>query len=311
MRVPPVVLSIAGYDPSSGAGITADIKTAASLGCYAVTCITALTVQSTQGVFGVQPLEPELVARTLEALADDVEIAAVRLGMLGSGAVAAAVAGFLGSRRLPHVVLDPVIRSSSGAALLDAHGGEVLRTRLMPLCAVVTPNVDEAAVLAGAEPIASGTSWDSALPRIREMAAGLHTLGAKAVVITGGHLQSANDYVSTSPRATEAEVPQGLKPRFGATSFGAARSRAPSEPARDVPVGDMASLAYEEIILGERLESRSTHGTGCAFATALACRLALGDTLPEAVRAAKEYVRKAMLAAYPLGKGIGPLNHFG
>jgi len=78
-----------------------------------------------------------------------------------------------------------------------------------------------------------------------------------------------------------------------------------------VPVGDMASLAYEEIILGERLESRSTHGTGCAFATALACRLALGDTLPEAVRAAKEYVRKAMLAAYPLGKGIGPLNHFG
>jgi len=94
MRVPPVVLSIAGYDPSSGAGVTADIKTAASLGCYAVTCITALTVQSTQGVFGVQALEPELVGRTLEALADDVEIAAVRLGMLGSGAVAAAVAGF-------------------------------------------------------------------------------------------------------------------------------------------------------------------------------------------------------------------------
>src|SRR5580704_8197112 len=98
MSDPPVVLSIAGYDPSSGAGITADIKTAASQGCYAVTCITALTVQSTQGVFSVQPLEPELVRRTLEALADDMEIAAVRIGMLGSMPVAAAVAAFLESR---------------------------------------------------------------------------------------------------------------------------------------------------------------------------------------------------------------------
>src|SRR5271156_4304657 len=172
MRVPPVVLSVAGYDPSSGAGITADIKTAASLGCYCVTCITALTVQSTQGVFGVQPLAPELVVRTLEALADDVEIAAVRLGMLGSGAVATAVAGFLESRRLPNVVLDPVIRASSGAALLDEAGVEMLRTKLMPLCDVITPNIDEAAALVGAEPIAAGTSWDLALLRIREMAAG-------------------------------------------------------------------------------------------------------------------------------------------
>jgi len=272
MRVPPVVLSIAGYDPSSGAGITADIKTAASLGCYCVTCITALTVQSTQGVFGVESLAPELVARTLEALADDVEIAAVRLGMLGSGAVAAAVAGFLHSSRLPNVVLDPVIRASSGAALLDEAGVEVLRTRLIPLCDVITPNVDEAAALVGAEPIAAGTSWDLALPRLREMAAALHTLGAKAVVITGGHLRSANDYLSYKVASGENQ---------------------------------------EEIIPGERIESRSTHGTGCAFADALACRLSLGDKLPEAVRAAKDHVRKAIVAAYPLGKGIGPVNHFG
>src|SRR5579862_2670053 len=115
---PPVILSIAGFDPSSGAGVTADIKTAAAHGCYAVTCITALTVQTTQGVFGVRPLEPDVVSRTLLALADDFEIAAVRLGMLGSGEVAAAVADFLEARRLPKVVLDPVIRSSSGAALL-------------------------------------------------------------------------------------------------------------------------------------------------------------------------------------------------
>jgi hydroxymethylpyrimidine/phosphomethylpyrimidine kinase len=272
MRVPPVVLSVAGYDPSSGAGITADTKTAASLGCYCVTCITALTVQSTQGVFGVQPLPLELVARTLEALADDVEIAAVRLGMLGSGAVAAAVAGFLDSRRLPNVVLDPVIRSSSGATLLDEAGVEVLRTKLISLCDVMTPNIDEAAVLVGAEAIAGRASWDSALPSIREMAAGLQELGANAVVITGGHLQSANDYLSYKAASGENR---------------------------------------EEIILGERIESRSTHGTGCAFATALACRLALGDELPQAVRSAKDYVRRGILSAYPLGKGTGPVNHFG
>src|SRR5215472_6243188 len=105
-----VVLSIAGYDPSSGAGTTADVKTAAALGCYAVTCITALTVQSTQGVFGVQPVAPEMVSQTLEALAEDLDIAAVRIGMLGSGRVAEAVCQFLTAQRPTNVVLDPVIR---------------------------------------------------------------------------------------------------------------------------------------------------------------------------------------------------------
>src|ERR1035441_2315349 len=142
MSRPPVILSIAGYDPSSGAGITADIKTAASQNCYAVTCITALTLQSTQGVFGTRPVEPDWVARTLRVLIDDLEIAAVRLGMLGSGEVAATVADFLAERNLPNIVLDPVIRSSSGAILLDGPAQEVLRKRLLPLCDVITPNVN-------------------------------------------------------------------------------------------------------------------------------------------------------------------------
>ena len=104
MAARPVVLSIAGYDPSSGAGVTADIKTAAALGCYAVTCLTALTVQSTQGVFAVEPLAPKLVAHTLKVLADDFPIDAVRLGMLGSGQTAEVVVDFLESRRPRHVV---------------------------------------------------------------------------------------------------------------------------------------------------------------------------------------------------------------
>src|SRR5271169_2772669 len=106
MTARPVVLSIAGYDPSSGAGVTADVKTAAALGCYAATCITALTVQSTQGVFGVEPVRPELVGETLSRLADDLELAAVRIGMLGSGEVAEVVAGFLRQARPLNVVLD-------------------------------------------------------------------------------------------------------------------------------------------------------------------------------------------------------------
>jgi hydroxymethylpyrimidine/phosphomethylpyrimidine kinase len=268
MPDPPVILSIAGYDPSSGAGITADIKTAASHRCFAVTCITALTIQSTRGVFGVQPLEPELVSRTLAALADDLEIAAVRIGMLGSGAIASVIAEFLSQKRLSNVVLDPVIRSSSGAALVDDAGLEVLRA-MLPLVDLVTPNTNEAAILAGVEPLPGNSSREEALLQVRRWASQLHELGAKGVVITGGHLEPADDFLSYWKS------------------------------------GDLR----EEVIPGERLESRSTHGTGCAFATAVACQLALGRGLSEAVRAAKEYVRRAILAAYPLGKGIGPVNH--
>lgn len=265
----PVILSIAGYDPSSGAGITADIKTAAAQNCYAVTCITALTVQSTQGVFDVQPVNPELVARTLVALAGDLEIAAVRIGMLGSGEVAAAVADFLVERRLPNIVLDPVIRASSGAVLLDGDGQEVLVKRVLPLCDVTTPNVDEAAALAGVEAVPTDLLWEEMLPRLRAMAGRLRELGSRAVVITGGHLPQVNDYL----------------------------------------LYETTGSAIEEVFPGTHLESRSTHGTGCAFATALACQLAHGASLPEAVRAAKEYVRKAIAAAYPLGRGSGSINH--
>jgi hydroxymethylpyrimidine/phosphomethylpyrimidine kinase len=280
----PIVLSIAGHDPSSGAGITADIKTAAAQGCFAVTCITALTVQSTQGVFGVQPVEPELVLRTLRALADDMGIGAVRIGMLGSGRIAEVVSRFLDETRIPNVVLDPVTRSSSGAELLDEAGLQVLRA-MLPLCNVVTPNINEAATLVGAETLAPDTSWDEALPHVRRWAAQIHDLGAKGVVITGGHLRPANDYLS----------------------YGSYRK---SEGWREKAASNVSSgIFHEEVIPGERLESRATHGTGCAFATALACQLALGQDLPQAVRAAKDYVRRAIVAAYPVGKGIGPMNH--
>ncbi len=172
MEATPVILSIAGYDPSSGAGVTADVKTAAALGCYAVTCITALTVQSTQGVFGVESVRPAVIRETLSRLADDFDIAAVRIGMLGTGENAEVVAEFIRKNRLKNVVLDPVLRSSSGAELIDGKGVEAIRHLLLPLADVVTPNLWEALVLAGDEAAsASVDSWEKTLPCVRKTAA--------------------------------------------------------------------------------------------------------------------------------------------
>jgi len=263
MRAPPVVLSVAGFDPSSGAGVSADIKTIAAHGCYGIACITALTVQSTRGVQQVCPVSPALVSATLQEVTCDLPPAAVHIGMLGEGKTALAVAGYLERNRPPHVVLDPVLRSSSGADLLDDAGLTLLRTRLLACADVVTPNLNEAAVLAGMD-VATGEEMKVAANR-------LHELGAKAVVVTGGHLGGA-------------EVAELLSFRH------------------------QGKLRQQEI-RGPRIQTRATHGTGCAFATALACNLALGKPLPEATVAAKHYVAAAMQHAYPLGSGPGPLHH--
>src|SRR5271166_4207172 len=197
---PPVVLTIAGFDPSSGAGVTADIKTIAAHECYGVSCITALTVQSTQGVRRVEGVDPKIVAETLQELVSDLAVEAVHIGMLGNERVVGVVADFLGQNflgqaflgqalpgkaRLPHVVLDPILKSSSGADLLDAAGTRLLIERLVPLAELITPNLDEASVLTGM----AVTNLD----QMREAAARLHSLGAANLVITGGDLGKAID----------------------------------------------------------------------------------------------------------------------
>ena len=172
----PVVLTIAGFDPSSGAGVTADLQTLAAHGCFGVACITALTVQSTSGVRSVHPVDGRIVARTLAELAADLPVAAVKIGMLGSADVIDAVAAFLRRQRPKHVVLDPILKSSSGARLLPRTAVEKLRRELLPLCSVVTPNVDEATALTGLD--AGGPERDRALRR-------LHDLGVPVIVLTG------------------------------------------------------------------------------------------------------------------------------
>jgi hydroxymethylpyrimidine/phosphomethylpyrimidine kinase len=288
---PPIILTIAGFDPSSGAGVTADIKTIAAHGCYGVACITAMTVQSTAGVKRVEALDSSLISETLEELAADMDIVAVHIGMLGSGKVVKVVADFLsgqsssrqansrqprsqqpgqresrsetqrGRARLSNIVLDPVLKSSSGAALLDAAGTRLLVERLIPLSDVVTPNIDEAAVITGLKV--------TDLEEMRAASAKLHEMGASAVVITGGHLEKAIDLLSfTTPRGIE-----------------------------------------QEVFKAERLRSNSTHGSGCAFATAMACHLALDRGLAEAALLAKTYVSAAISHGHALGRGTGPVHH--
>jgi hydroxymethylpyrimidine/phosphomethylpyrimidine kinase len=258
LQSPPIVLTIAGFDPSSGAGITADIKTIAAHGCYGVAAITALTVQSTQGVRRVSPVEPTLLRETLNEITSDVQVAAVRVGMLGSAAVAAEVAEFLKQTRLPHIVLDTVLTSTSGAKLLADDAVQVVVETLFPLAEVITPNAEEAAAL-------TGTKVEF-VDDMRDAAKKLQEMGAPAVVITGGHLDKATDLLT------------------------------------------MRNGEFQ-VFKSDRQESASTHGTGCAFSAAIASHLALDRALPEAVLLAKAYVTSAIANAYPVGKGIGPVNH--
>ena len=184
----PVVLSIAGYDPTSGAGVTADIKTIAAHGCYAITCITALTVQSTRGVKRVEMVDSRIITETLEELITDFKVAAVRIGMLGSAEAVRTVAAFLRRNQPENVVLDPILKSSSGADLIFREGAQAIKDKLLPLVDVITPNIDEAAALTGL-PVHN-------VEEMQVAAAQLHRLGARNVIVTGGHLDPPVDLLS-------------------------------------------------------------------------------------------------------------------
>ncbi len=182
---PPILLTIAGFDPSCGAGTAADLKTFAAHGCYGVAAITSLTVQNTQGVETVHNTPSAELRAQLEVLAKDCEIAAVKIGMLGNRGNAAVVAEFLDAHNFAHVVHDPVMKSSGGAELLDAGGIKFLAAELLKRASVVTPNVPEAEVLTGLT-IKDVADMEAAARKIVE-------LGARAVIVKGGHLERAVD----------------------------------------------------------------------------------------------------------------------
>lgn len=186
MSTPAVALTIAGSDSGGGAGIQADLKTFAAHGVYGVSAISALTAQSTQGVQRMSTVEPAMVAAQIAAVAEDFTIAAVKTGMLGTAAIVTAVIDAVRGFAFPNLVVDPVIQSSSGTRLLDPAGVDLLRTTLLPLATVVTPNWGEAEALTGIR-VASATD-------ARLAAGALLELGARAVIVTGGH-GTGNDII--------------------------------------------------------------------------------------------------------------------
>jgi hydroxymethylpyrimidine/phosphomethylpyrimidine kinase len=262
----PIALSIAGFDPSSGAGITADLKVFAAHDIYGMACISALTLQSTLGVRRVEPIAPETIRETLDCLLEDITPDGVKIGMLATEPAVAEVARFLAQSGIPRdrVVLDPVVRSSSGRELLSPAGVDRLRSELLPLIAWITPNSDELAALTEIPHVFRDKVADAAI-RLQELARGAGNSNLH-VIATGGHFEKPDDLLL---------LPDG-------------------------------SAQWLE---GERVETQSTHGTGCAFSSALLCQLIHGAEPLSAAKSAKEYVTAALKAAYPVGHGKGPMHH--
>lgn len=251
------VLSIAGSDSGAGAGIQADLKTMLALGVHGMSVVTAVTAQNTLGVQGAWELPVEAVRAQLASVLDDIGVDAVKTGMLSGPAVVDAVVDGLRGVAAP-LVVDPVCVSTHGDPLLSPEALEVLKSRLLPLAAVVTPNLPELTLLTG---VRVDDEDD-----LRRGADALLALGPAWALVKGGHL--AGDAV------------------------------------------DLLTDGRTELLLrGPRLSQRHTHGTGCTLASALASRLALGDDVPTAARAAKDYVSGAIAAGFPLGTGTGPVHH--
>jgi len=192
---PPILLAIAGFDPSCGAGIAADLKTFAAHGCYGVAAITSLTVQNTQGVDAVHNTPTTELRAQLEALAKDCEIDAVKIGMLGNRGNAVAVAEFLDAHNFAHIVHDPVMKSSSGTELLDAAGIKYIVTELLRRSSVITPNVPEAETLTGLT-IKDVADMEAAARKLVEM-------GARAVIVKGGHMEKPVDVLFDGNEITQ------------------------------------------------------------------------------------------------------------
>ena len=183
------VLTIAGFDPSSGAGITADLMVFAAHGLFGTSCISALTVQNTMGVYATHPTRSDTVTATLDSLYEDLPPLGIKIGMLANAQVVSAIARFLERVRPSNpllVVLDPVLRSSSGSDLLDASGVEALRSELLPLVDWITPNSEEVGMLLGRSAPLRG--------EVADAASDLQRLGRNlTVVVTGGHFEAPDD----------------------------------------------------------------------------------------------------------------------
>jgi len=256
----PISLTIAGSDSGGGAGIQADLKTFHAFGTFGTSVITAITAQNTMEVTAVHPVPLEVVRAQIDAVATDLRPGGVKSGMLATASLVGTVADALEAHGLEAYVLDPVMVAASGARLLDEDAVETLARRLVPLSALVTPNLDEARILTGL-PVEDEEGQKEAARKLVEM-------GAGAALVKGGH--------GTGPEVVDI----------------------------------LWNGREERIWRRPRLETRSTHGTGCTLSAAVAAGLSRGESLQDAVDRALGFVARAMASAPGLGKGHGPLNHF-
>ncbi len=268
----PVCLTIAGLDPSGGAGIIADIKTFSAFGCFATAAITSLTFQNTTGVFGAVHQTAESIRGQIEPIIEDFTVAALKTGMLPNREVIEETARIVKKNRLKNYVVDPVVRSTSGFDLITDAALEVLIETLFPLADLVTPNLPEAERI---------TRMKIENTRDIERAAKMmQSFGAKNVLIKGGHFFDGK----RKKEKGEGEIKNRIARDF-------------------LFIGDDLKV-YETAFI----ETTATHGTGCALAAAITANLALGKNLIEAVEAAKKYVTEAIRTAPNLGRGHSPIN---
>ena len=258
---PPVTLTIAGSDPSGGAGIQADLKTFHQHRTYGTSVITLLTVQNTQKVSDVQMVATDFVVAQLDAVLSDLPVAAAKTGALGSAEMIEAIAKAAADFKFP-LVVDPVMISKHGTPLLPTEACETLKARLLPHAFLVTPNLDEAAALTGTplEELNTVSAMEVAAKSIADA-------GPKHVLVKGGHLEGK---------------------------------------AIDVLFSDNQVHHFTS----ERLTTKNTHGTGCVTSSAITANLANGMTVVDAVKAAKEFITRAIETNPELGEGYGPVNMF-
>jgi hydroxymethylpyrimidine/phosphomethylpyrimidine kinase len=283
---PPVVLTIAGSDSGGGAGIQADLVTFAALGVHGASAITALTAQNTMEVTAVHVPPVDILRDQLDAVLDDLAVSAVKTGMLATEEVVLAVAEYAAAGRLPNLVVDPVLVSSTGARLLDPGAEAAYREALFPHALVVTPNTREAAALLGT-PVAT-------LDDARDAAGVLARWGPRWVVVKGGHLGAG--------------APARAAVGAGDVSRAAAGT---GDVCCDVVV-EAATGAVTELCL-PRVDTPNDHGTGCTFGAATAATLARGASVPDALEAAKRFVHEGLerSAGWALGAGHGPVGKLG
>ncbi len=260
----PVALTIAGSDSGGGAGIQADLKTFAALGVHGTSAITAITAQNTVTVTEIHEVPVRVIRAQIDAVVEDIGVQAAKTGMLASADIIEAVSAAIKEHGITNLVVDPVMVAKGGARLLHNDAIAALYRHLLPLAAVVTPNILEAEVLLG-RPLTS-------LDERRQAARDLVALGPRAAVVKGGHAETngnADDSIAIDVYWDGAEMVE---------------------------------------LVGRRIDTKNTHGSGCAFSAAIAAGLAKGQDPLAAVRAAKAFIGGAIEHSLDLGQGHGPVN---